>query len=62
MSSTRLQNMVGVNFKQNPSLRDRYGEYLQSRSLDYTFNSSIKSSLRCDAPLQVLCNKSMQQL
>ena len=32
-SSTCLQNMVGVNFKQNPSLRDRYGEYLQSRSL-----------------------------
>merc|ERR1712130_707761 len=32
-SSTCLQNMVGVNFKQNPSLRDRYGEYLQSSPL-----------------------------
>ena len=28
---TRPQNMVGVNFKTNPSLRERYGEYLDSR-------------------------------
>jgi len=27
---TRPQNMVGVNFKTNPSLRERYGEYLDS--------------------------------
>ena len=31
MKDTCLLNMVGVNFKQNTSLRDRYHEYLQSR-------------------------------
>ena len=43
MNDTYLQNMVGVNFKQNPSLRDRYDEYLQSRSVLYILHFSCFS-------------------
>jgi len=39
ISDTCLLNMVGVNFKQNTSLRDRYHEYLQSSPL--TCSSSL---------------------
>jgi len=39
INDTCLLNMVGVNFKQNTSLRDRYHEYLQSSPL--TCSSSL---------------------
>ena len=53
-SSTCLQNMVGVNFKQNPSLRDRYGEYLQSRSL-FSSRHSWKSQILTYRNLALFC-------